>query len=156
MNETWLEDALRAESVIARYRAKIHLVPGSDCLWWTGAICGAGHGRFWVKDTTAIIAHRLAYALAYGTTALGQTPLVAHKCDNPLCQNPTHLLATTSAENRRQWAQRRHQIKGSLRDTRGARGRAHALRQAILEQRDLDTVVAAGYTTLDAHQDTLW
>jgi len=41
--------------VLARYRLKVATVPGSDCVWWTGAIAGrstregtygGGHGRF--------------------------------------------------------------------------------------------------------------
>jgi hypothetical protein len=40
-----LEHALRDPSVVARYRAKVLEVPGSDCLWWHGAVSGRGHGR---------------------------------------------------------------------------------------------------------------
>ncbi len=37
--------ALRDPLVVARYRTKMVQVPGSDCLWWRGAVSGRGHGR---------------------------------------------------------------------------------------------------------------
>jgi hypothetical protein len=47
--------AINDPAVLARYRAKVATVPGSECLWWTGAVAGrserertdgGGHGRF--------------------------------------------------------------------------------------------------------------
>jgi hypothetical protein len=32
--------ALADPGVLARYRAKVTVVPGSDCLGWTGAVSG--------------------------------------------------------------------------------------------------------------------
>jgi len=40
-----LGSALRDPNVVARYQAKIDAVPGSECLWWSGAVSGRGHGR---------------------------------------------------------------------------------------------------------------
>jgi len=40
-----LATALRDPNVVIRYQAKIVTVPGSDCLWWQGAVSGRGHGR---------------------------------------------------------------------------------------------------------------
>jgi len=51
-------------------------VPGSECLWWRGAVSGRGHGRFYVGTVVAVdpgesgrdlcvIAHRFGYALIY-------------------------------------------------------------------------------------------
>src|SRR5450759_2817140 len=53
-------------------RAKIVTVPGSECLWWRGAVSGRGHGRFYVGTVVAVdpgesgrdlcvIAHRFGY-----------------------------------------------------------------------------------------------
>ena len=47
-----LARALADSLVVDRYRSKIVAVPGSDCLWWTGAISGRGHGRFWYGTGT--------------------------------------------------------------------------------------------------------
>ncbi len=35
-----LGSALRDPSVVLRYQAKIDAVPGSECLWWSGAVSG--------------------------------------------------------------------------------------------------------------------
>jgi hypothetical protein len=43
-----LASALRDPAVVGRYQAKIVSVPGSDCRWWSGAVSGRGHGRFYV------------------------------------------------------------------------------------------------------------
>ncbi len=42
---TLLTSALREPLVVTRYRVKMVQVPGSDCLWWRGAMSGRGHGR---------------------------------------------------------------------------------------------------------------
>jgi len=94
-----LEDALRDPVVVARYRAKVLEVSGSDCLWWSAAVSGRGHGRFYVGTVDAdrdndngvggvrdlcVIAHRFGYALVCGATALNSIPVLGHGCDNPL------------------------------------------------------------------------
>ena len=53
-----LEEALRDPAVVARYRAKVLEVPGSDCLWWAAAVSGRGHGRFYVGTVGADGRHR--------------------------------------------------------------------------------------------------
>ena len=53
-----LERALADPDVVARYAAKVVTVPRSECLWWTGAVSGRGHGRFWIAPGRVVIAHR--------------------------------------------------------------------------------------------------
>lgn len=69
-----------------RYLAKIHERRDGECWLWTGAISHRGHGRFWIADGYGVIAHRYGYALHHGVELL--PPLLSHRCDNPLCQNP--------------------------------------------------------------------
>ena len=45
-----LAAAVRDAEVVSRWRAKTVRVPGSGCLWWTGAVSGPGHGRFWLGE----------------------------------------------------------------------------------------------------------
>jgi len=83
-----LATALRDPNVVIRYQAKIVTVPGSDCLWWQGAVSGRGHGRFYVATVVAdlgggdrdlcVIAHRFGYALIYGSAALNAVPVLGH------------------------------------------------------------------------------
>ena len=79
-------------------------------------------------------------------------PVVAHACDNPLCQNPQHWHASTHSANRRDWARRRD-VGGPLADVRGARGRARALRDTVRAGGDLSDIEQAG--TPPVHRDQL-
>lgn len=116
-------------AVLGRFQAKLVEVPGSTCLWWTGAVSGrSGHGRFWLGEGRVMIAHRFSYAVA---TESGTLPaLLAHRCDNPLCQriDRDHVVPSTASRNRVEWVVRRHLAGGTLADPRGSYGRAVALR----------------------------
>lgn len=56
-----------------------------------------------------VIAHRFGYGLLHGFDALMDVEVVAHRCDNPLCQRPAHWCESTHAANKAEWAARRHQ-----------------------------------------------
>lgn len=43
------------------------------------------------------LAHRVAYLLEFGDIPQGMC--ILHKCDNPKCCNPEHLMAGTQTEN---------------------------------------------------------
>ena len=135
--------AVADAGVRARWEAKLVVVPGSECLWWTGAISGRGHGRFWLASGRVVIAHRFAYALEHGAEAAEQVRVLGHRCDNPLCQrvDPGHVVASSWEQNRREWVARRDLLGTPLADPRGARRRAGALRD--LARRDPALVSAA-------------
>jgi len=100
-------------------------VPGSECVWWTGAVGRRGHGRFLVGEQRVVTAHRFAYALVHGVAAL--PGLLGHRCGNPLCQRigDGHVVESTPALNRADEHPRRHSGNGIPADPRG---RAVALR----------------------------
>lgn len=153
--------ALGDPVVVSRYRAKVVAVEPYACLFWTGAVAARGHGRFWIADdgparNYVVIAHRFGYGLAHGFEALMQVEVVAHSCDNTLCQLPEHWTESTHASNKREWASRRHQLSGPLRDMRGSRGRAVAIRDAIRAGQPLEGVVAVGVRDGDRDQLPLW
>lgn len=149
-----LRVALNDPRTVDLYWSKVRVADERECWYWTGAISGRGHGRFWIADGHVVIAHRFGYALAHPVEPL--PPVVAHECDNPLCQSPLpgHMHASTPGDNRREWAERRWTIGGPLRDSRGARGRAQELRNAARAGYDLSEVAAAGLSELD--QEGLW
>lgn len=148
--------AVADQDVVARYLAKIVEVPGSECLYWTGAVSGAGHGRYWLGAGRVTIAHRFAYALVHGADQL--PPLLGHRCDNPLCQRvgPEHVVASTPSRNRIEWLIRYRIAEGPLADPRGPRARAQALRDLAR----FDPAAAAAditrITHLVSHQPSLF
>jgi hypothetical protein len=73
-------------------------VVDSGCWEWTGYL-KKGYG--W---TGAGLAHRKAYALAFGAIPAGM--LVCHRCDNPRCCNPAHLWLGTNGDNIRDMARK--------------------------------------------------
>jgi len=153
--------ALRQPELVARYRSKIVTVPGSECSWWSSAVSGRGHGRFWLAEVDgrdiAVIAHRFGFALVHGAEALSATRVLGHRCDNPLCQRvaPGHVVASSASQNRREWAARRRLAGHPLGDPRGARGRSRALRDAIRASRELFEIVEAAGRS-DGLQLPLW
>lgn len=56
----------------------------------------AGYGRFKVGDSR-VGAHRVAYAICYGCAPADA--LVRHRCDNPKCVRPDHLVLGDPADN---------------------------------------------------------
>lgn len=162
-----LDAALADPMVLARYRAKVTLVPGSECLWWTGAVAGrsdrehtdgGGHGRFWYARGRVIIAHRFAFAIMHGVEALEAARLLGHRCDNPLCQRigPEHVMVSSAARNRREWALRRNQPDSPLADPRGPRRRARELRDMVREDPALVAADLERLRKLLGEQLTLW
>jgi hypothetical protein len=155
--------AVTDPTTVERFRGKVARVPGSACSWFTGAITGRGHGRFWLaareRRGVVVVAHRFAWAVAVGVDDLQSRPVLAHGCDNPLCQRigPGHVQPSTAARNRAEFLMRRETVGSPLRDARGSLGRALELRAALLDQRPgaLAAAQARGMGA-DAAQPPLW
>jgi len=78
----------------------------NECWFWTGTVSPGKrnkdpYGRCDAFGVTGAYVHRIAYWLANGgPMCLRKTDfLIRHKCDNPLCCNPKHLLAGTHEDN---------------------------------------------------------
>jgi hypothetical protein len=135
-----LRSAVTDRSTLERFRRKVVVVAGSGCWWFTGAITGKGHGRFWLGagggGGVVIVVHRFALAVAADVDDLRSRPLLAHACDNPLCQRigSDHVQHSTAARNRAEFLTRRETVGSPVRDARGALGRAVELRAALLNE----------------------
>jgi len=69
--------------------------PNSGCWLWIGAVDLDGYGHIGVGKKK-VKAHRLSVKLS-GREIAGK--VVRHKCDNPGCVNPDHLLTGSQADN---------------------------------------------------------
>ena len=80
------------------------LVPGSECLWWLGAISGRGRGPFRMGQDHVVITKGFAFALDRGVDALEVVPLLGDRCGNPPCQRTgdRHVDVSTTRKNRRE------------------------------------------------------
>ena len=81
-------------------------------------------------------AHIYSYVLSRGVPApdpvTGYLPVIRHRCDEPSCQTAVHLAAGSPGDNVQDYLARRRDPYSPLSDLRGPRGRAVAIRGAIL------------------------
>lgn len=88
---------LSDSSIEARFWTKVERGDPDECWPWKRARFAAGYGAFGVNQT-AYFANRVAYVLA-NREIIPDGVIVRHKCDNPSCCNPAHLLLGTDADN---------------------------------------------------------
>lgn len=68
-----------------------------SCWEWQGPLNHDGYGRLWLNSKN-VKAHRFSYELFSGEP-IPKDKVVRHKCDNPKCSNPFHLMLGTQAQN---------------------------------------------------------
>jgi hypothetical protein len=142
MWQAWLADP----DTRRRFEALVYRRGPDRCAYWTGAISSTGHGKFRAGSraqagaglavpSRIVTAHVYAYRLGHGLiapSAVAGQVVIRHSCDETSCQNWDHLLVGTQPENVWDYRARRGREDGPLADHRGARGRAAAIRDAIL------------------------
>jgi hypothetical protein len=118
----------------ARFWARVDRSAGGATCWpWTGGRGGSAYGRMSLNGVY-FMAHRIAFGITYGSVP--DDLQVCHRCDNPLCCNPSHLFLGTNEDNRRDMiAKRRHNI--------GERNGASKLTWKLVRQ--IRSLRAAGY-----------
>lgn len=102
--------------------------PNSGCYLWTRRV-HRRYGRLTVRHGWILEAHRAAWITSRGDIPKGL--FVCHKCDVPICVNPSHLFLGTHTDNMRDMI-----AKGRKRTTKGeANPGAKLTEQAVREIR---------------------
>lgn len=85
--------------IAERFEDKVERIPFMGCWIWTGALNERGYGVIGrgSRGQGMEKAHRLSYRLHKGEIPVGN--VIMHKCGNPTCVNPWHLVAGTQKEN---------------------------------------------------------
>jgi len=79
-----------------RFWSKVKIREMSGCWEWSGYKNKQGYGQIKLNGKS-VWAHRAAYEIGHGNDPSGL--VVRHKCDNPSCCNPSHLILGTLADN---------------------------------------------------------
>jgi hypothetical protein len=133
------------EETRRRYYRKVYWRGPGQCAYYLGALSSGGYGRFRAgtrravaarPGTRVVPAHVYGYVLSRGVPrpdpVTGALQVVRHRCDEPSCQSAGHLVVGLPAENSQDYLARRRDPYSPLNDRRGPRGRAVAIRDAIL------------------------
>lgn len=99
------------ESFQSKYEKYVVAVPFCGCHIWTGPSTNHGYGRVTFGRQKEVAAHRAAYEHFVGE--VGDTEVVMHLCDVPLCVNPHHLRKGSQGENIADKVSKNRQAAGS-------------------------------------------
>jgi hypothetical protein len=64
---------------------------------WEGHRLPSGYGQLHGPDGEHLYAHRVSWSLIHGPIPDGK--VIRHRCDNPSCVRPSHLVLGTHADN---------------------------------------------------------
>lgn len=100
---------------IRNFWKKVHKLGNESGCWiWGGAehSCGYGQMSFSIPYVRQFRCHRLS--LAIHGIEFSDRDVVCHKCDTPLCVNPTHLFVGTHALNHLDCVAKRRHVMGEM------------------------------------------
>jgi hypothetical protein len=90
-------DILDAIKNAQAFWSRVDIKSDAECWAWIGAKTKRGYGVYAPLPGVLLRTHRVAYALFNGQ--FDESLFVCHKCDNPICCNPSHLFLGTVKDN---------------------------------------------------------
>lgn len=81
----------------SNFWSRVRKSDSNSCWIWTGATNSGGYGHY-TLNYKQIKAHRTSYELS-NNIILTDKDEILHKCDNPPCCNPKHLVKGTRQDN---------------------------------------------------------
>ena len=103
-----MKDIITDEKIRQRFDDKYVPDPMSGCWLWTAKTHACGYGIISINNRPEL-AHRVSVKLS-GRDVAGK--VVRHKCDNPACVNPDHLLTGSQSDNMADKVAKDRQQKG--------------------------------------------
>jgi predicted XRE-type DNA-binding protein len=99
---------------IEKFWSKVEKGETGECWNWKAGLSSKGYGGIKIKyhGITWNYAHKLSFYLAFGVNAAQYGLVIRHKCDNPKCVNPDHLLMGTKKENTADMLERKRNAFG--------------------------------------------
>ena len=98
---------MKQDSLIVRFFQKVEIrsADPDECWKWTGCIV-RGYGQIAAGGGVRSLlgAHRVSWEIAHGPLPLAA--VVRHRCDNPACVRPSHLVLGTQFDNMRDMSRR--------------------------------------------------
>lgn len=95
---------------LSRFFRNLDTHRNDGCWEWQGRRDKDGYEKFWIGGRQ-YYAHRLMLEIADGAPVPSDR-VVRHKCDNPPCANPEHLLSGTNRDNVQDRVQRDRTARG--------------------------------------------
>jgi hypothetical protein len=113
-----------------KFWRRVRIGNTAECWLWLGATFPTGgYGSFWI-DPRCRRAHRIAFELTFGNIPEGK--MVLHKCDNPPCCNPMHLMLGDNESNMRDRDIKGRTLNGERINTCKLKSSESALRNVLI------------------------